>query len=104
MRHWYSGSAKFPRSMVEMAIYRLPVAIRPPSEDRENKYLAEVPVLPGCRAWGDTLPEALDYIESVARAFIESFEERGDPLPTEVGALAQHPDSAPIESVVLVAV
>lgn len=87
-----------------MAIYRLPVTIRPPTDNTENKYLAEVPVLPGCRAWGDTLPEALHYIESVARAFIESFEERGDSLPTEVGALAQQPDSAPIESVVLVAV
>ena len=64
-----------------MAVYRLPATIRPPSPDTEDKYLAEVPVLPGCRAWGDTLSDALMYVQSVATAFIESYRERGEALP-----------------------
>ena len=30
--------------------YRLPYTLRAPSEETEGMYLAEVPVLPGCRA------------------------------------------------------
>lgn len=63
--------------------YRLAYTMRPPSYDTEDKYLAEVPALPGCRAWGDTPEEALEYLESVAAAFIESYKERGKPLPPE---------------------
>ena len=55
-----------------------------PGEDTENKYLAEVPALPGCRAWGDTAAEALGTIQGEAAAFIESHHSRGDPLPPEV--------------------
>ena len=43
-------------------------------------YMAEVPVLPGCRAWGDSPSEALEYVKGVAEAFIESYQD-GDPLP-----------------------
>ena len=35
-------------------------------------YLAEVPVLPGCRAWGATAEEALHNLEGVATDFIAS--------------------------------
>ena len=56
--------------------------IRGPSEETEDKYLAEIPALPGCRAWGDTEAEALDYARSVAVAFLESYEENGDNLPS----------------------
>jgi len=52
-----------------------------PSEDTENKYMAEVPVLTGCRAWGDTPAEALENLRSVACEFIRSFKEHGQRLP-----------------------
>lgn len=55
-----------------------------PSEDTEDKYLAEVPALPGCRAWGDTPEEALWILEDLAGKFIESYQERGKPLPPEL--------------------
>lgn len=55
-----------------------------PCEDTEDMYMAEVPALPGCRAWGETPELALEYIESVAQAFIESYEERGKPLPPDI--------------------
>ena len=61
--------------------YRLAYTMRPPSYDTEDKYLAEIPALPGCKAWGDTPEEALWILESVAEAFIDSCKEHGDPLP-----------------------
>ena len=61
--------------------YKLSVAMHAPSEETEGKYLAEIPVLPGCRAWGDTPEEALDILQSVAAATIEVYEERGYDLP-----------------------
>ena len=32
--------------------------------------MAEIPALPGCRAWGDTPEEALDIISDLAVGFI----------------------------------
>ena len=54
--------------------YKLEVVVYGPSESTEpDKYMAEVPALPGCRAWADTPPEALDRgIVDLAPAFIES--------------------------------
>jgi predicted RNase H-like HicB family nuclease len=69
-------------------LYRLPVKVFEPSEDHGNKYLAEVPLLPGCRAWGDSAAEALDNVHSVAAAFLESYREHGDQLPPEVESSA----------------
>lgn len=69
-------------------LYRLPVVMRPPSEDTEDKYLAEIPLLPGCRAWGDSPAQALEYLQSVATAFIDSHKGHGDPLPPAVEARA----------------
>ena len=61
--------------------YKLPYTLRAPSEDTEDMYLAEIPVLPGCRAWGATAEEALSNLEGVAAAFIASCEAHGDELP-----------------------
>jgi predicted RNase H-like HicB family nuclease len=67
-----------------MKQYRLPVTLHQPSEGTEFKYMAEVLILPGCRAWGDTPAEALDNIESVAGEFILSYQKHGHPLPKAV--------------------
>lgn len=64
--------------------YRLAYTMRGPSEDTEDMYLAEVPALPGCRAWGETPELALEYLESVAEGFIASYRKRGKPLPSEI--------------------
>jgi predicted RNase H-like HicB family nuclease len=71
-----------------MKLYRLPLVLREPGEDNEDKYVAEIPAMPSCRAWGDTAAEALENLQSVATAFIESYMSRGDPLPTEVETAA----------------
>ena len=67
-----------------MKQYRLPVVVYQPSEDTEYKYMAEVPVLSGCRTWGDTPAEALEYLQSVATKFIESYRIHGHVLPKAV--------------------
>ena len=57
-----------------------------PSEETEDKYMAGIPALPGCRAWGDTPEDALEILQSVAAASIEVYVERGYELPAEVNA------------------
>ncbi len=78
-----------------MKIYKLPLMLHAPSNDTEDKYLAEVPVLPGCRAWGDTASEAIENLQSVATAFIKSYRERYDKLPVDVAAASQDASGLP---------
>ena len=85
-----------------MAIYRLDITIRPPSVDTEDKYLAEVPSLPGCRAWGDTLQDALASVESVAAGFINSYHDRGEALPEGVMAISDAGASTPVQADILI--
>ena len=86
-----------------MKLYRMKFILRQPSEDTEDKYLAEIPDLPGCRAWGDTAAQALENLQSVATAFIESCRDRGDPLPPDVAAAAEDVDEVQAVSEVMVA-
>ncbi len=69
--------------------YTLPYTLKAPSEETEHMYLAEVPVLPGCRAWGETAEEALHNLDGVAADFIASYKEHGDELPQSIAAAAQ---------------
>ena len=56
--------------------YNLPYVLYSPSESTEpDKYMAEVPELPGCRAWGDTPEDTIEMLESLAPAFIELYSE-----------------------------
>jgi predicted RNase H-like HicB family nuclease len=87
-----------------MKLYRLPFVLHDPSEDTEDKFMAEVPILPGCRAWGDTAAEALENLQSVAAAFIESYRYEGDPLPAEVEAASLEGNDTQILGEVSVAV
>ena len=87
-----------------MKLYRLPIVMQEPSDETENKYLAEIPALPGCRAWGDTSAEALEILQSLAAAFIESYRDRADPLPPQVESVASENDEPRVLSELLVAV
>lgn len=69
-----------------MKYYKLRYVMHDPSDETEDKYMAEVPALPGCRAWGDTPDEALDILQGVATAFIESHMVHGDELPPAVAS------------------
>lgn len=76
------------RNTKSMKQYRLPVTMHQPCEDTEFRYMAEIPILPGCRAWGHTPAEALDNLRSVAGEFIISYQNRGHQLPKAVEASA----------------
>lgn len=64
--------------------YRLPYTLKAPSPETEHMFLAEVPVLPGCRAWGATAEEALRNLDGVAADFIASYRDHGDQLPEAI--------------------
>ena len=59
--------------------YNLSCVIYGPEQSTEpDKYMAEIPALPGCRAWGDTPSETIEILESLAPAFIELQLEQGE--------------------------
>ena len=67
-----------------MKHYTLTCTLSGPSEDTEDMYMAEVPALPGCRAWGATPVEVLENLQSVASEFIASYNDHGDELPPAI--------------------
>ena len=85
-----------------MKLYKLPIVLYEPSEDTEYKYMAEVPALPGCRVWGDSVGEALDYIRSMAETFVDSYLDRETPLPEEVELLLYEPSGKVIHGEIIV--
>jgi predicted RNase H-like HicB family nuclease len=63
-----------------MTTYVFKVVITPDGNDR---YYAEVPVLPGCYSWGYTFEEALKNIKEATQLWIENMIENGEPIPEE---------------------
>jgi predicted RNase H-like HicB family nuclease len=53
-------------------------------QDEDGRWGAEIPVLPGCAAWGYTREEALEALQEGAQAYLEVMIEHNDPLPKEV--------------------
>ena len=79
-----------------MKFYKLSYVLYDPSNGstEPDKYMAEIPAIPGCRAWGDTPEETLVFIQDIAAQMIEINEEEGWDLPDEVkAALVEHDPS-----------
>ena len=68
----------------EMELYQLDYVIHAPSEEQGGLYMAEIPELPGCRAWAETAQETLAELSIVAEQFILSYKDRGKPLPESI--------------------
>ena len=49
--------------------------------EEDGVYMVSVPWLQGCRAWSDTLDEALRAIPDNIRAMLKARHGHGDPLP-----------------------
>ncbi len=85
-----------------MKLYKLPIVLYEPSEETEYKYMAEVPALPGCRVWGDSVGEALDYVRSMAETFVDSYLDREVPLPEEFELRLYEPAGSVIHGEIIV--
>lgn len=55
--------------------------------DIDNKFIVEVPELPGCMADGNTAEEALKNVEIVISEWIETAKEIGREIPKAKGKL-----------------
>ena len=71
-----------------MKKYLLRVEVEPLEE---GGYLASCPDLQGCHAEGDTIAQALENVEDVARVIIELCMEKGLPLPPELARTEEMP-------------
>ena len=76
-----------------MVIYQLDYILHEPEESQGWMYLAEVPALQGCMAWGDTPAETLQELLDVARMLIELRRENGEPIPEEMTLPSSHKGS-----------
>jgi predicted RNase H-like HicB family nuclease len=64
-----------------MTSYRLPIEVQPLETGR---YLAVCPAIQGCHAEGDTIAEAIENLQDVARQLLELRLEDGLPIPPEL--------------------
>ncbi len=65
-------------------LFQLDYVLHDPSEEQGGLYMAEIPELPGCRAWAETAKDTLAELSTVAEQFILSYRDRGKPLPTGI--------------------
>ena len=49
--------------------------------DEDEGYIATVPDLPGCSAWGQTREDAAKEIEAAQTAWIQACQASGEPVP-----------------------
>ena len=49
--------------------------------DEDGSYVAVVPEIPGCSAWGDTYGEAFAQAKVAIRGHLKVAERYGDPIP-----------------------
>ena len=52
--------------------------------DEDGVFVAEVPSLPGCVSQGASQDEALTNVREAISLYIESLEERGEPVPPPI--------------------
>lgn len=49
--------------------------------DEDAAFIAVVPELPGCSAWGETYEEALQEVQVAMSLYLETLQEEGRPIP-----------------------
>jgi predicted RNase H-like HicB family nuclease len=63
------------------------IVIRP---DDNGTFVAYVPAIPGCHAWGRAPDEARAELANVFEMIKEEYEEEGRPLPRDVELTVSH--------------
>lgn len=56
-------------------------------KEPERGYTAQVPTLPGCITYGETLEEAIENVREAVELYIESLRAHNEPIPTEEDTL-----------------
>lgn len=70
-----------------MGIYQLEYVLHEPEESEGWMYLAAIPALQGCMAWGETPEETLQSLLAVAQTILQLRQEDGQALPPEITPL-----------------
>lgn len=52
--------------------------------DEDGVFVAAVPSFPGCISQGATRDEALHNVREAIQGYVESLQERGDPIPPSI--------------------
>jgi predicted RNase H-like HicB family nuclease len=55
--------------------------------EEDNRFLAEVPELPGCMAGGESYQQTLQNAEVIFQEWLETAQELGRPIPEPRGRL-----------------
>jgi predicted RNase H-like HicB family nuclease len=63
------------------------IVIRP---DDNGTFVAYLPAIPGCHAWGHTQDEARSELVNVFEMIKEEYDQEGRPLPPDVKLTASH--------------
>ena len=71
-----------------MTRYVLPVEIEPLEE---GGYLAACPLLQGCHAQGETIAEAIENVQDVAKVLLEIYTQDSKPIPSELRKVGVSP-------------
>jgi predicted RNase H-like HicB family nuclease len=53
-------------------------------QDEDGVFVAQVPSLPGCVTQGSTRQEAVSNAQEAIAAYLESLNERGEPIPPTI--------------------
>jgi predicted RNase H-like HicB family nuclease len=68
-------------------LYDYTVVLR---SDDNGTFVAYVPAIPGCHAWGRTPEEAQAELQSVFEMISEEYEEEGRLMPQDIDSRAVH--------------
>lgn len=67
---------------MESHTYRILLAKEP-----EGGYTVNVPALPGCITFGETVDDAIEHAKEAISLYIESLEAHGEPIPDDKNTL-----------------
>jgi predicted RNase H-like HicB family nuclease len=57
------------------------------NKEPEGGYTAQVPTLPGCVTYGESLDEAIENVKEAIELYIQSLRSHNEPVPTEENTL-----------------
>ena len=53
-------------------------------QDEDGVFVAQVPSLPGCVSQGATRGEVVSNVQEAIAAYLESLDQRGEPIPPSI--------------------